>query len=210
MTYRRRGRGRVRYVRAGGRKLLWVRNIAVTVNQLSTATIWAVDLLAPLHFSENVEMKIGTTSGVVVVPTTGATVVRTHLSVTTLWQNDTGPVAWDDKLYHGVLNTNMAAAAAATVERAVPAGELTEYDPYVGANLGDWAFWDCTTPYQPSAVSQSETIIHAIANTSSFDIKSKRKLAEPGDSWVYCSRYSGGGAGPDKQQVISSTLLALP
>ena len=206
VAYRRRRTYRAR----ARRRHCWVRGVYQCNQQIGPNSAWRCDLLAALKPSA-AEAPFAIAGGVPSV--VGSTVVRTRLKVVVNWQlADTGLENYQllDAVAVGLSNSNWTLDSAPS-EVVQTATSPREWFPHTGSNAGDWALYDWFHWAETSAGDQTlASTVESKDTVKEYDVRSKRKLEDFGDTWVFTAQYGGTGAGPHDVVVCASTLIALP
>lgn len=199
MPYRRGSRPYRR--RAPRRKTIWVRNVDAfaTVGELGNAWLNMSDMLAPLHTSTNVELKLPGAGQS--VSTVGATILRVHGKIQVTYAAEPQPTS---QIFFGIQVENWSSDQE-NIGADQTGQDPTSADPYQGANMGDWMHWGVFYGGQLSSYTGALDIV----GWTSFDVRAKRKLEDIGDTAVFCARTSGTDT-PTEIRYATSTLLALP
>lgn len=213
MPYRRRSGS---YYRRRPRRgtTTWVRNNegSLPSGRLGVNDIWAVDLLAPLHTQDSV-MKVG--GQYENAPSaTGTTITRIRLSLYVRWhRDDPAQFEFSDGAWMGCIVGTWPYDTATHKITAPAAPDQHPWDPVLGANTEDWLAWSYMSALDPVRVGPeiSDTTGTGFDRVyySDFDIRSKRRIADMGDTCVFAIKPNGAGTqGIDEVQVTTSTLLS--
>lgn len=199
MAYRRRYRSRS----APRRKSIWVRNASAFWTTLPTQEqVVLVDLLAPIHGTSSV-LRLPTFGGD--VSTVGGTVVRVHGRIQAAYTS--GVVT--DSIYAGLQVDTWSASTETVTLTESTAADPKNWDPYYGANLGDWQAWAWVT----SGMGVPFGTTGGSTGSWSFDVKAKRKLPEPNSTLMAACKATkepSTGSYPDSVYITTSALVLLP
>lgn len=210
MPYRRTGRAYRR--RSPSRPTMWVRNVAYDTDRTNWNAIWMADLLAPLHTGQS-QLKVGgayeaAPSGV------GKTVVRIHLGLRLFYHIDDPATQfmWNDGAYIGIrVDTWPHDSEVHTIDPTPPSTDPSLWDPKEGANTEDWLFWQYVSALDDKYVDSTSDVTGTGTDrvyAREFDVRSKRRIRDLGDSLVLCIRPDGSDTqGIDMIHCNSSVLL---
>lgn len=168
----------------------------------------AVDLLAPLHNAEPV-LKIGGQYDTA-PSSTGRTCIRIHGSLKLHWSATANAFEFDDGAYIGIKVGVWPYDTAGHTFPAPTGGDILPVDPIGAANTTDWMFWrrvhiwdDQHVTDAPISATDDDYI-----GVWEFDVRSKRKIAEMGQTLIFCINPSGSGSqGVEAFEVTTSALL---
>lgn len=211
MPYRR-NRGSYYRRRPARGQTMWVRNNVQSGGQYADDTLFAVDLLAPLHTDDAI-LKVG---GQYSEAPSGfsRTILRIRLQYICIWGTSIGPDALrnDDRMALGIAVAPWKVDTASTTVN-IEAGTTHGYDPWNSANTTDWLFWHHYTPFDADhetygSLAIAGGITDTIVASKYYDVRSRRRIKELGETPILFTRYIGAGAGPSVQNVTSSVLLS--
>lgn len=205
MAYRRR-----RSYRSSSRRrpnYLWVRNTAQHSTTVTGSQYWATDLLAPLHYTENILARIpGPGPNAPTLDVQNAMIVRVYVDLYFHMNAVTPPAPPGSRMIWGICKGNWQQDAAEAVANFASAEPFDRIDPLNSANTTDWMGWGGF-----GLVPSGQLVVGGAFDSSwqghRLDVKSRRVLSEPGETVIFSAGATAAGANITSEVAIVSSVL---
>lgn len=209
MAYRRRANYRS-FSRRSRPNYLWVRNHDAFTTTITGAQYCALDLLAPVHYDQQLMRIPGPGTGQPALDLQNSVVTRVIGQVYVHMVDPSPPATTNFQIVWGVTVANWQQDAPGAIATMATAEPFDRLDPFHSANTTDWMGWGAITPLGKDQVALDSTSgAGSDASTISytFDIKSRRRMTEIGQTLLFAAAPMAPGASLNWELGLTTSVL---